>query len=44
MHRWEDNVKMYLRETGYEGAEWMNLAHDGDQWRALVNTMNLRLP
>jgi len=42
--RWEDNIKMYLREAG-EGGDWMELAQDRDRWRALVNTMmNFRVP
>jgi hypothetical protein len=42
---WEDNIKMDLREIGWGGMDWIDLAHDGDQWRALVNTvMNLRVP
>jgi hypothetical protein len=43
--RWEDNIGMYLRETGCGGMDWINLAQDRDQWRALVNmAMNLRVP
>jgi hypothetical protein len=43
--RWTDNIKMYLRELGWDGMDWINLAQDRDQWRALVNTvMNLRIP
>jgi hypothetical protein len=39
-----DNIKMDLREIGWTG-DWMELAQDRDQWRALVNTvMNLRVP
>ena len=42
--RWEDNIKMDLREVG-GGGDWMELAQDRDTWRALVNTvMNLRVP
>ena len=42
--RWEDNIKMDLREVG-GGGDWMELAQDRDRWRALVNTvMNLRVP
>ena len=42
--RWEDNIKMVLREVGGVG-DWMELAQDRDRWRALVNTvMNLRIP
>ena len=42
--RWEDNIKMDLREEG-GGGDWMELAQDRDRWRALVNTvMNLRVP
>jgi hypothetical protein len=44
-HRWEDNIKMDLREIGWGGMDWIDLAQDRDQWRALVNTvMNLRVP
>jgi hypothetical protein len=43
--RWEDNIKMDLRETGWGGMYWIGLAQDRDQQRALVNTiMNLRVP
>jgi hypothetical protein len=43
--RCEDNIKMYLGETGIDGAKWIGLAQDRVQWRAFVNTvMNLRVP
>jgi hypothetical protein len=43
--RWVDNIKMDLRETGWDGMDWIDLAQDRNQWRALVNTvMNFRLP
>jgi hypothetical protein len=43
--RWEDNIKMDLREMGIDGANWFLLAQDRVQWRAFVNTvMNLRVP
>jgi len=36
---------MDLRETAWEGEDWIHLAQDMDQWRAVVNTvMNLRVP
>jgi hypothetical protein len=42
--RWEDNIKMDLREIAWDGMNWSDLAYDRDQWRALVNTvMNLRV-
>jgi len=42
--RWEDNIKMDLREVGGVG-DWMELAQDRDRGRALVKTvMNLRVP
>jgi hypothetical protein len=43
--RWVDNIKMDLRETGWDAMHWIDLAQDRDQLRALVNTvMNLRVP
>jgi hypothetical protein len=43
--RWEDNIKMDLREVGWGCMDWINLAEDRDRWRALVNAvMNLRVP
>jgi hypothetical protein len=40
-----DNIKMDLREIGWGGVDWIDLAQDSKQWRALVNTvMNLRVP
>jgi hypothetical protein len=42
--RWEDNIKMDLREIGWGGMDWIDLPQDRDQWKALVNTvMNLRV-
>jgi hypothetical protein len=44
-HRWEDNIKLDLRKIGWGGMDWIDLAQDRDQWRALLNTvMNLRVP
>jgi hypothetical protein len=43
--RWEDNIKMDLRETGIYGVNWILLLQDMVQWRAFVNTViNLRVP
>jgi hypothetical protein len=43
--RWVDNIKMNLAEIGWGGTDWIDLAQDRDQWKALVNTvMNLRVP
>jgi hypothetical protein len=43
--RWVDNIKMDLREIGWDGMDWIDAAEDRDQWRALVNTvLNLRVP
>jgi hypothetical protein len=40
-----DNIKMHLREIAWDGIDWIDLAQDKDQWRALVNTaMNLQVP
>jgi hypothetical protein len=41
----ENNIRMDLREIGWGGIDWIDLAQDRDQWRALVNTaMNLLVP
>jgi len=43
--RWKDNIRMDIKEIGWEGFVWVYLAQDRDQWRTLVNTvMNLRVP
>jgi hypothetical protein len=40
-----DDIKIDLRDVGWGGMDWIDLAHDRDQWRALVNTVtNLRVP
>jgi hypothetical protein len=43
--RWVDNIKMDLREVGWDGRDWIDLTQDRDQWRTYVNAvMNLRVP
>jgi hypothetical protein len=43
--RWEDNIRMDLKEIGINTRNWVNLAPDRDYWRALVNAaLNLRVP
>jgi hypothetical protein len=43
--RWVDNIKMDLREIGWDGVDWNDTAQARDQWRALLNTvLNLRVP
>jgi hypothetical protein len=42
---WVDNIKMDLREVGWDGRVWIDLAQVRERWRAHVNTvMNLRVP
>jgi hypothetical protein len=36
--RWVDNIKIDLREIGWDGVDWIGMAQDRDQWRAHVNT------
>jgi hypothetical protein len=44
-HKWEDDIKMDLRETEWDVMEWIDLAQDRDQLRALVNMeMNFQAP
>jgi hypothetical protein len=43
--RWVNNIKMDLRDIGWDGMDWIDLPHDIDLWKALVKTvMNLRVP
>jgi len=43
--RWQDNIRMDLREVGRGCVDWMELAQDRDRWRALVcAVMNPRVP
>jgi hypothetical protein len=43
--RWLDNTEMYLRETGWSGINWMDMAQDRNQSRALVNMVkNVWIP
>jgi hypothetical protein len=43
--RWVDNIKIDLREIEWGGMDWIDLAQDRNQWRAVVNMiMNLRVP
>jgi hypothetical protein len=40
-----DDTEMNLKEIGWDGMDWIDLAQDSDQWRVLVNTvMKLRVP
>jgi hypothetical protein len=42
---WEDNIKMYLKEIGCEGGNYILLTQDKDQWRIIVNiVMKLSVP
>jgi hypothetical protein len=44
-HRLADNINMDLREIGWDGMDWIDLAHDMDQWSTLVKTvMNFGVP
>jgi hypothetical protein len=43
--RWNNNIKMYLQEVGWEDVEWVVLAQNRDIWRAVVNRVtNLLVP
>jgi hypothetical protein len=43
--RCADNIKMDLREVGWDGMDWIDVAQGRDRWRAYVNAvMNLRVP
>jgi hypothetical protein len=43
-HRWEDNIKMDLREIGIDAENLIRLAQDRVQWWAFVSTvMSLRV-
>jgi hypothetical protein len=40
-----DNIKKDFREIGWDGVDWIDMAHDRDRWSALVNkVLNIRIP
>jgi hypothetical protein len=42
--RWEDGIRMDLREIGLGGVDWIRLSQGRDRWRAVVSAvMNLRV-
>jgi hypothetical protein len=44
-HRWEDNIKMDIRDMGCGCVNWMEPVQDRDRWLALVSAvMNLQVP
>jgi hypothetical protein len=44
VRRWEDKIKIDLREVGFEGVAWVDMAQDGNRLRSLLNTtINLRI-
>jgi hypothetical protein len=44
-HRWEDSIKMHLKEIKLQGVVWLHLAQDRDQWQVLLDIeMNICLP
>jgi hypothetical protein len=43
--RWEDNIRMYFKETGFNTRNWVNSAQNKDYWRALVKAaLDIRVP
>jgi hypothetical protein len=43
--RWDDNIKLDLKDIGIDGANWIQVAQDRFKWRVFVNTvMNLLVP
>jgi hypothetical protein len=43
MHRWENGIRMNLRDVGLGGGQWIQLAQDRKRWQAFVNTSGLWL-
>jgi hypothetical protein len=44
-HRWVNNIRINLRETGWEGLDWVHLTQDRDQWKVPLSiVMNLHVP
>jgi hypothetical protein len=38
-HKWENNIKMYLREVGWGSMHWINLVEDRDSWWVVVKSV-----
>ena len=44
-HRWEDNIRIVLKEMGINTRNWVDLAQDRDYWRVLLNVaLELQVP
>ena len=44
-YRWEDDIRMYLKEIGINTRNWVHLPQDRNYWTALVNAaLNLQVP
>jgi len=43
-YRWDNSIRIVLRETGWEGVEWMHVALDRVQYRDFVNITNFQVP
>jgi hypothetical protein len=44
-NRWVDNIKIDLRDIGWDATDWIDLAQDKERWKALVNAVkNFRVP
>jgi hypothetical protein len=43
--RWEDNIKIGLKEIGWSDMDWIDVTEDKDQWRVhMFTAMNIRVP
>jgi hypothetical protein len=39
---WEVNIELCLKDTGWQGMDWINVAEDGDKWQSVVSmVMNI---
>jgi len=44
-HKWEDDIKIHLKQMQWEGMDWFGMAEDRDKWQAVSNVvMNIQIP